>query len=166
MTASTFSNRYKACFLGSLERVGWVTGGYRSVLLWRAGGPKQPKQSACAAGSTPPAPFPTGPLMIASRDLATAVFSECSYLDRFAAATSRRHLGVFSECSYLGRFAARGLATNRRTLCRGPERAHSWASLVGDCAIGHAEITVDLVPERGRRRLSARWTYDGGHFSL
>ena len=27
---------YKACFLGSFERIGWVTGGYRSIMQWRS----------------------------------------------------------------------------------------------------------------------------------
>ena len=45
---------------------------------------------------------------------------------------------IFSECRYLRRFVERGRASNRRSLCRGHDRARaSWASLVGDCAIGH-----------------------------
>lgn len=64
---------FKACFLGSLERVGWVTGAYRALALWRQGA--RGKKAKCAPGSAVPAPFPTGPLMVASASLAAAVFS-------------------------------------------------------------------------------------------
>jgi hypothetical protein len=70
----------------------------------------------CAPGSAVPAPFPTGPLAILSAGVAASVFSSCAYLENFL---------------------ARGRAANRRTLCRGRDRLRSWASLVGDCALGH-----------------------------
>ena len=107
---------FKACFLGSLERVGWITGAYRSLVQWRSGGSSgggssPGMQRKCAPGSAVPAPFPTGPLAVFSAGLAAAVFSSCSYLERFL---------------------ARGRAANRRTLCRGRDKQRSWASLVGD----------------------------------
>ena len=108
---------YQACFLGAVERLGWVTGGYRTIIDWRRGGGRSSgATSKCAPGSTEPAPFPTGPLLIASASLTGATFTSCTYLERFF---------------------ARGRATNRRTLCRGREKQQSWASLVGDCAVGH-----------------------------
>lgn len=109
---------HKACFLGSLERVGWLLGAHRSVIQWRQGGNTRNggKRERCAPGSTEPAPFPTGPLMVMGADLARTVFRECDYLTAFN---------------------VEGRAANRRTLCRGRDKAHSWASLVGDCAIGH-----------------------------
>jgi hypothetical protein len=118
MRAQRSSTGFKACFLGSLERVGWITGAYRSLAQWRAGGGGSGRgaQRKCAVGSAPPAPFPTGPLAIFSAGLAAAVFSRCSYLQTFLT---------------LGR------TSNRRTLCRGRDKRQSWASLVGDCAMGH-----------------------------
>lgn len=113
---------FKACFLGSLERVGWITGAYRSLVQWRAGGGNgggggaAGMQRKCVPGSAEPAPFPTGPLAVFGAGLAASVFSSCAYL-KFA--------------------AERGRAANRRTLCRGRDKQRSWASLVGDCALGH-----------------------------
>lgn len=134
---------YKACFLGALERLGWITGGYRTIADWRrggggSGGVGSRRNSKCAPGSTEPAPFPTGPLMIASASLANTVFASCDYLQRFF---------------------ARGRETNRRTLCRGHEKMQSWASLVGDCAIGHWVSKC----ARGHNITIAHMTYTKAH---
>jgi hypothetical protein len=110
--AERSSKGHRACFLGSLERVGWLTGGSRALVQWN----RDKEHSKCAQRSSAPTPFPTGPLMVASASLATTIFSSCAYLDRFF---------------------ERGRAANRRTLCRGRDKLRSWASLIGDCAIGH-----------------------------
>ena len=116
---------FKACFLGSLERVGWITGAYRSLVQWRSGGGgggpgSMGMQRKCVPGSAEPAPFPTGPLAILGASLAESVFSRCAYLEHFL---------------------SRGRAANRRTLCRARDKNSrvnaDWASLVGDCALGH-----------------------------
>ena len=119
--ADRLATGYKACFLGSLERVGWITGAYRSLVQWRSGaavgGAGAPgMQRKCVPGSSEPAPFPTGPLAVFSAGLAAAIFTQCAYL---------------ISAEKLGR------AANRRTLCRGRDKQRSWASLVGDCALGH-----------------------------
>ena len=119
--AERLPSGFKACFLGSLERVGWVTGAYRSLVQWRQGGANggggaHGMQRKCAPGSAEPAPFPTGPLAVFSAGLAHKIFSGCAYLEH-----------AFQY----------GRAANRRTLCRGRDKQHSWASLVGDCALGH-----------------------------
>jgi len=136
---------FKACFLGTLERVGWITGAYRSVVQWRAGGAGGAAggggggmQRKCAPGSTEPAPFPTGPLAVFGADLAAAVFGRCAYLDHFL---------------------QRGRLANRRTLCRGKDKVRSWASLVGDCAIGHWVSRC----ARGRNVTIAHMTYTKAH---
>ena len=94
-----------------------------AIVLWRAGGGKGGgggtmggMKRKCQPGSAEPAPFPTGPLAVFSAGLAAAVFSSCTYLERFL---------------------ARGRKANRETLCRGHDKQRSWANLVGDCAIGH-----------------------------
>ena len=129
---------FKACFLGSPERVGWITGGYQSLMQWRGGGERGRKRGKCAPGSAPPAPFPTGPLMVVSAGLTATVFSGCGYLTRFF---------------------ARGRAANRRTLCRGANKAQSWATLVGDCAIGHWLSAC----ARGLNVTIAHMTYSKAH---
>ena len=138
--AARSASGHKACFLGSLERAGWVTGGYRSIAQWRGGGGRGARRGGaqCAAGSTAPAPFPTGPLMVASTELAAA---------------------VFVRCAYLADFERQGRLANRRTLCRGADRARSWASLVGDCAIGHWVSHC----ARGLNVTIAHMTYTKGH---
>ena len=136
-TSAPAATGYKACFLGSFERIGWVTGGYRSIMQWRSS-QVGPSHGKCVRGSSTPAPFPTGPLAVLSSSLARAVYSRCAYLEDFA---------------------ARGRAANRQTLCRGVQRARSWASLVGDCAIGH---WVSMCA-RGLNVSIAHMTYTKNH---
>lgn len=116
---------YKACFLGSFERIGWITGGYRALVEWRQGGGAARRQKAkCAPGSTEPAPFPTGPLMIASASLATAVFSSCTYLDRFLARESNvAYIECLPAAIPLVLSFARSIRQNRRWAGHKPQDA-------------------------------------------
>jgi hypothetical protein len=66
---------------------------------------------------------------------------------------------IFDECGYLQRFLARGREANRRTLCRGAEKALSWANLIGDCAVGHWLS----VCARGLNVTLAHMTYSKAH---
>jgi hypothetical protein len=88
------------------------------------------------------APFPTGPLAVFGRDLATALFEDCAYLRHYE--RSAREWG-------------------RHTLCRG-RRAHlSFASTLCDSVLSHwlARCNVDVTVAHTTRTKSHHYMWRG-----
>ena len=88
------------------------------------------------------APFPTGPLAVFGRDLATSLFEDCAYLKQYEA--SARLWG-------------------RKTLCRGPMSHLSFASTLCDTVLSHwlAKCDVDVTIAHTTRTKSHHYMWRG-----
>lgn len=88
------------------------------------------------------APFPTGPLAVFSRDLASSLFVECAYLREYE--RSAREWG-------------------RKTLCKGPKAHLTFASTLCDTVISHwiARCNVDVTVAHTTRTKSHHYMWRG-----
>ena len=90
------------------------------------------------------APFPTGPLAVFGRDLAAALFEDCTYLKQYE--SSARHWG-------------------RRTLCKAthPQWHLSFASTLCDTVLAHwvAKCGVDVTIAHTTRTKSHHYMWRG-----
>lgn len=88
------------------------------------------------------APFPTGPLAVFGRDLATA---------------------LFEDCAYQREYEERARLWGRRTLCKGPQAHLSFASTLCDTVLSHwlARCDVDVTVAHTTRTKSHHYMWRG-----